>query len=89
MFSSVIYSFPVAVEIFPIGLKMTLSAKQKSALRCKSSARLVTLGYSALIQHRDLKALCQGRSELSHPAPQRPFLSFIVISLFRNRETEA
>lgn len=67
MFFSVIYSFPVGVEIFPIGLKMTPSAKQKSALRCKNSARLVTLGYS-LTQHRDLKALFQDESKLSLPS---------------------
>lgn len=71
MFLSVIYSFPVGVEIFPIGLKMTPSAKQKSALRCKNSARLVTLGYSALTQHRDLKALFQNESKLSLLSPAK------------------
>lgn len=65
MFFSVIYSFPVGAEIFPIGLKMTPSAKQKSALRYKNSARLVTLGYSALIKHRHLKAFFQDGSKLS------------------------
>lgn len=85
MFFSVIYSFPVAVEIFPTGLKMTLSANTKPALRCKSSARLVTSGYSALTQHRDLKALCQNGSK----ALQRPCLSILVVGHFRKRETEA
>lgn len=65
MFFSVIYSFPVGVEIFPIGLKMTLCAKQKSASRYKNSTRLLTLGYSALTQHKDLKALFQDESKLS------------------------
>lgn len=85
MFSSVIYSFPVAVEIFPIGLKMTLSANKKSALRCKSSARLVTSGYSALMQNRDLKALCQNGSK----GLQRPCLRILVAGHFRKRENEA
>lgn len=85
MSSSVIYSFPAAVEIFPIGLKMTLSANKKSALRCKSSSRLVISGYSALTWHRDLKALCQNGSK----ALQRPCLSTIFVGHFRNRETEA
>lgn len=88
MSSSVIYSFPVAVEIFPIGLKMTLFANQKSALRCKSSARLVTSRYSALTQHRDLEALCQNRTKLSLPAPQRPCLRIVIASHFRKGESE-
>lgn len=80
MFSIVIYSFPVAVEIFPTGLKMTLSAKEKSALRCKRSARLVTSGYSALTQHRDPKAFCHSKSKLSLPALQRPCLSITDVT---------
>lgn len=61
------------METFPIGLKMILSEKWKSALRCKSSTRLATLEFSALTQHWDLQALCEdGSFQPPHPTNTVP-----------------
>lgn len=82
MFSSEIYAFPVAVEIFPIGLKM--SPKEKSALRCKGSTRSVTLGYSAPTLHRDLKALGQDGS-FQPPSPTKTMPLYCCSQSFQKR----